>query len=207
MLKRVRQLTYLLIIVVTGIYIYSLQVKQQAALQKKYQNSTVATSIQLGGDFTLQNLDGETVDSSAFHGEMVLLYFGYTYCPDICPTELFKMSNVVDELKKKDISIQPLFITIDPERDTKEHLKQYLTSFHKNFKALWGNEDEVKKVADLFHVYYAKVIEDNANDYLVDHSTYIYFLDKNGKFVTLFRLKNTEEEIVKQILAFLEKKD
>ncbi len=141
----------------------------------------------VGGPFSLTDQTGRRVTDKDFLGKYMLVIFGFTYCPDVCPTELQVMSAALDQLGTKADSIQPLFITIDPQRDTPEVLKQYVSNFHPRLVGLTGTADEIASVAKAYRVYYSKV-ENNAgpDNYLMDHSTIIYLMDRQGRFLKHF---------------------
>ena len=134
-----------------------------------------------GGNFTLNSADGP-VSLSDYKGKVVVLYFGYTYCPDICPTSLALFSNALSQLSKKQIAdIQPIFISVDPERDTLDRLKLYAKYFHQNFIGITGSSEAIKQAADLYGAAYRRVEQESATGYIVDHSAYLYLVDKQGK--------------------------
>jgi protein SCO1/2 len=146
----------------------------------------------IGGPFTLVNTDGETTRSADFDGQYRLIYFGYTYCPDICPTTLVDMTRGLEQLANtapaKAKRIKPIFISVDPERDDVEAVNAYIENFHPRFAGLTGSPEQVKKAANAFHVYYEKVKKDRpAGEYLVNHSSYIYLLGPNGRYIDHFK--------------------
>lgn len=154
----------------------------------------------IGGDFTLADHNGNEFNSDEMKGKISLVYFGFTSCPDICPTSLQKLTNVLETLEKYRIDILPIFITVDPSRDTAELLKEYLGHFHSKFLGLTGTEEQIKKVADLYKVFYAKtdsISEDNK--YMIDHSSFVYVMGKDGKYLKHFYLSSTSEEIIEFI--------
>ena len=155
----------------------------------------------IGGDFILTDHNGNEFSSDLMKGKLSLVYFGFTFCPDICPTSLQKLTNVLDTLDKYQIDVLPIFFTVDPSRDTKELLKEYLGHFHPKFVGLTGTEKEISKVADLYKVFYAKAEgADEAGDkYMIDHSSFVYLMDKNGKYLKHFYMTTTPEEIVDSI--------
>lgn len=155
----------------------------------------------IGGEFTLTDQDGKEFKSEYLLGKPALVYFGFTYCPDICPTSLQKLTGVMDTLQKYQIDVTPVFITVDPARDTVELLKVYLTNFHNKFIALTGTEKQIKRVAELYKVYY-EVIEGSDkgnNDYLVNHTSFVYLMDKNGNYIKHFDISTSPEEIIEFI--------
>ena len=140
----------------------------------------------VGGPFTLTSQSGTRVSDSDFRGRYMLVAFGYTFCPDVCPAELQVMSAALDELGPKAERVQPLFITIDPERDTADVLKDYVPNFHADFIGLTGTASEIADVARAYRVYYAKAKDSGATDYLMDHSSIIYLMGPDGSFVKHF---------------------
>ncbi len=140
----------------------------------------------VGGPFTLTDQNGRKRTDTDFRGHYMLVFFGYTYCPDLCPTELQVMSAALDSLGAKADAIQPVFITFDPERDTPEVLKQYVSNFHPRLVGLTGTPAEVAAAASAYRVYYSKVAASSADTYLMDHSTIIYLMDPQGKFLRHF---------------------
>ena len=140
----------------------------------------------IGGAFALADYDGVRRAMSDFRGKVVVLYFGYTSCPDVCSADLFQIAELVRLLGASGEQIQPVFITVDPERDTPERLRTYLSHFHRQFVGLTGNVDEIRGVADMFKAYFAKAPMRNSTNYMMDHSANIYLLDREGKFVGSF---------------------
>lgn len=154
----------------------------------------------IGGHFTLTNQDGDVFDSDSLLGKPSLIYFGFSYCPDICPTSLDKITKVMQILDKYNIDITPVFITVDPLRDTAFALKSYIANFHPKFIALTGSQEQITEVANKFKVYYA-ISPDSKNkeQYMLDHSSFVYLMDKNGRYLRLFYMNSTVEEIVEFI--------
>ncbi|MBO6518463.1 MAG: SCO family protein [Rhodospirillales bacterium] len=154
-------------------------------------SDSVATSSgpSVGGPFTLVNHDGETVTEKDFMGGYMLVFFGYTYCPDVCPTALSDMAAVMDMLgDEKAQKVTPVFISVDPGRDTPEHLAEYVSFFHPKTVGLTGTEEQIKAVAREYRVYYRlnEPAGDDPQDYLVDHTSIIYLMGPDGKLVTHF---------------------
>jgi protein SCO1/2 len=140
----------------------------------------------VGGPFTLTSQTGERVSDQSFRGRYMLVAFGYTYCPDVCPAELQVMSAALDSLGARADRLQPVFITVDPERDTAAVLREYMTHFHPRFVALTGTPKEIADVAKAYRVYYAKAKDGGETDYLMDHSSIIYLMGPDGSFVKHF---------------------
>lgn len=155
----------------------------------------------VGGPFALTSQTGERVSDSAFRGRYMLIAFGYTYCPDVCPAELQVMSAALDELGSKADAVQPIFITIDPERDTVTQLKDYMTNFHPRFVGLTGTPEEIADVARAYRVYYAKAKDGGATDYLMDHSSIIYLMAPDGSFVKHFPYGTDAKSLAEGIAA------
>lgn len=159
----------------------------------------------IGGPFTLVDQDGKTVSDRDFRGKLMFIYFGYTFCPDVCPTELQTMTLALDELSERERTrVQPLLITIDPERDTPAVLKEYMTNFHPAFRALTGSDEQVRGAVRAYRAYAAKAKETaGSGDYLMDHSSFIYLMDGKGEYLTHFRPGQKETEIAKTIRSHL----
>ena len=138
----------------------------------------------IGGPFSLQNARGQTVTDRAFRGKYMLVYFGYTYCPDVCPTTLNEVASAMDHLGAKAAELQPIFITVDPRRDTPEVIGRYTAAFSRRLLGLTGTSNEIAKVAKEYHVYYAKhVTGPGPNDYSMDHSSVLYLMSPDGRFL------------------------
>jgi cytochrome oxidase Cu insertion factor (SCO1/SenC/PrrC family) len=141
--------------------------------------------VAIGGDFTLVDQNGATRHATDFRGKLMLVYFGYTYCPDVCPTELQKMSEAVDLLGAKGDEVEPIFITIDPQRDTVEQMKAYAANFHPRLVALTGSAEQVAAAAHAYRVYYQKVKQPDGS-YLMDHSSVVYLMARDGTYLAHF---------------------
>jgi len=136
------------------------------------------------GHFVLTALDGQVVTDSTYRGKWLLVFFGYTYCPDVCPTVLGEIGNALSALGPLAESVQPIFITVDPARDTAAVLMQYLKSFDRRIVGLRGAPAQLEAVAKQYHVYY-KVRSLDHGEYVVDHSAFIHVVDPQGRFVKL----------------------
>ena len=160
--------------------------------------SPEAAAIPIGGPFRLTDGDGRTVTDQDFRGKWMLVYFGYTHCPDACPTALQDMANALDDIgaQKKDVAI--LFITIDPERDTPAIMKDYVAAFDANITPLSGSPEAVAAAAKAYHVYYAKhPTKDGGYD--MDHSSIIYIMDPRGRFVANFTHETPPQQIAAKL--------
>jgi len=140
----------------------------------------------IGGPFELVDQDGRTRKDAEFRGTHMLVFFGYTHCPDFCPTVLQAMSEALDALGKDAGKVQPIFITIDPDRDTPKVLKDYVPNFHKSLIGLSGSDAQVATAAKAYRVYYARAGKPGTEDYLMDHSTFTYLMGPDGKYLTHF---------------------
>jgi len=137
----------------------------------------------IGGPFTLVTTDSKAVSEQTYRGKWMLIYFGYTFCPDACPTALTNMSIALQTLREEVDPIQPLFITIDPKRDTAKVLGEYLKSFDPRIEGLTGNETQTEAIVKTYRVYVEPQKAGGDGSYLVDHSSYVYLMDPQGKFV------------------------
>jgi len=165
---------------------------------------SVAT-VTIGGPFALTDQEGRAVTDADFRGRLMLVFFGFTYCPDVCPTALTLVSDALDQLGKRAREVAPIFITIDPERDTPEQLKSYVAHFHPSMVALTGGADEIAKVAKAYRVYFARApIEGGAADeYLMDHTSILYVMDREGKFAAHFTHGTAPEKIAARLKELL----
>jgi protein SCO1/2 len=140
----------------------------------------------IGGPFELIDHTGARRTDADYHGKLALIYFGYTYCPDVCPTDLQAMASALDLLGDGGRAVQPLFITIDPERDTPEHLAGYVPLFHPRLVGLTGDADAIRRAARAYKVHYAKVVLPELADYAMDHSAFIYLVNADGEYLGFF---------------------
>lgn len=201
-----KRLLRTLIIVVVGVGIgammglYQIQGQQSAKISKP----APVAGIKIGGPFTLVNQDGETVTQDTYKGQYKLIYFGFTYCPAICPTELQKVTRALNELGKDGEKIQPIFITIDPERDTPKVMKDYVSLYHPRLVGLSGSPENVSAALKDFRIYAAKVQDETMNDYTMDHSSFIYFMDGEDNLLGLYRIEDSAEVIAADIKSKLQ---
>jgi len=156
--------------------------------------SKVATaSSTVGGPFRLISQDGTPISDENFRGKPFLVFFGFTHCPDVCPTTLFEVSEIMRRLGPDADKTGALFVTVDPERDTPDKMKEYLSSFDPHLSGATGDLPAIAAVAKEYRVYYKKVPTEGG-DYTMDHTAIVYLMDKNGKFVTPFNLRRKPEE-------------
>ena len=159
----------------------------------------------LGTEFTMESTVGEPLSLSRFQGRLVLIYFGYTSCPDICPTTLMVIKQAVQELRDSGEVVQLLFISVDPERDSVEQMKTYLEFFDPGFIGLWGKLDQIEIVVKKFGAFFIKNAEtQSAVGYLMSHTGYVYLLDRQSRVRKLFSSKVVAKEIVETILLLLD---
>jgi protein SCO1 len=163
---------------------------------------TVAAPAAIGGPFQLTDQAGRIVTEKSLQGRPTLIFFGFTHCPDVCPTSLFEISEVLRAMGEDANRVNAYFISVDPERDTDAAMKDYLSSFDSHLKGLTGDPDAVAKVISGFRVYARKVpLKDG--DYTMDHTALIYLMDRDGHFVSPFNLKRTPEEAAADLKRYL----
>jgi cytochrome oxidase Cu insertion factor (SCO1/SenC/PrrC family) len=138
----------------------------------------------VGGPFSLIDQNGAPKSDKDFRGKIALIYFGYTYCPDACPTTLQAISGMLDLLGTEAGKVQPIFISVDPARDTPEQLKSYADNFHRGIVYLTGTPEALQKAESEYRIYVAKVPQAGSNDYLIDHSSIIYVMGTDGRYLT-----------------------
>lgn len=157
--------------------------------------------ISLGGPFSLVNQDGKPVTEREYAGRWMLIYFGYTFCPDVCPTELGTLAAAVDAMGAPGEGVVPAFVSVDPERDTPAVLADYVSRFHPRMQGLTGSAEQVADAARRFRVYYARATRAENTDYLMDHSSFIYLVGPDSRVRALFRPDATPEAIAAAVLA------
>ena len=157
----------------------------------------------IGGPFELVNSRGETVTDDDVITEPTLLYFGYTYCPDVCPFDVARNADAIDLLAERGISATPVFITVDPDRDTPEVLDDYAANMHGKMIALTGSADQIAAASRAYKTYY-NARKDGTDDYLVDHSTFTYLVLPEHGFVEFFRRDVTAEQMAERTACFVE---
>ena len=169
----------------TGLWIYK---------QTKNNNLNKATLV--GGSYNLTDHNGNKVTDKSFSNKFKIIYFGYTFCPDICPTGMAVISQALDLLGNKAKRIKPIFITVDPKRDNVEIMAEYHSHFHPSFSNLTGTLDQIRRVAKLYRVYYKKSDASEAENYLMDHSSIMYVLSPEGEYINHFGPEITPAQIV-----------
>jgi protein SCO1 len=156
----------------------------------------------IGGPFQLTDQGGATFNEKDLQGRPTLIFFGFTHCPDVCPTSLFEISEVLRAMGKDADRVNALFISVDPERDTAAAMKDYLSSFDPHLKGLTGDAASVQKVITEYRVY-AKKVPLKDGDYTMDHTALIYLMDRDGKFVAPFNLNRKPEEAASDLKRYL----
>ena len=163
---------------------------------------TVTAPAAIGGPFQLTDQAGQPVTEQNLKGKPTLIFFGFTHCPDVCPTSLFEISEVLKAMGTDAAKVNAWFVSVDPERDTTAAMKDYLSSFDPHLEGLSGDPAEVAKVITSYRVY-AKKVPAKDGDYTMDHTALIYLMDRNGQFVSPFNLKRTPEEAATELKRYL----
>ncbi|WP_323767893.1 SCO family protein [Antarctobacter sp.] len=158
---------------------------------------------QIGGPFTLVNKSGETVTDKEVIKEPSLVYFGYTFCPDVCPFDTARNAEAVDVLTERGYSVTPVFISIDPDRDTPEVVGEFAELVHERMIGLTGSPEQVKAASQAYRTYYRKQEDGDPEYYLVDHSTFTYLVLPEVGFVDFFRREVTPEEMADRVACYI----
>jgi len=159
-------------------------------------------AVEIGGPFRLSDQDGHVVSDQDFKGKPFLVFFGFTHCPDVCPTTLFDVSEVLRKLGPDADRVGAIYVTVDPERDTTAALKDYMSSFDPHLRGLTGDADAIQAIAKAYRVYYKKVpLQDG--DYTMDHTAIVYLMGKDGHFIAPFSLKRTPEVAAADLRKYL----
>ncbi len=154
----------------------------------------------IGGPFTLVDQNGHTVTDADFRGKYMLIYFGYTFCPDVCPTSLSRNADALALLGDKAEKVVPIMISVDPDRDTPEVLKPYVAAFHPRMVGLTGSKDQVAAVTRAYRVYFAKQpADEGSKTYLVDHSAFTYLIGPDGHFLRFFSHNQTPQDMAAEL--------
>lgn len=197
-LKRAAALAVIGVAVGAGVTYYEIQ-NTPVAVQKEPSIEPMAGAEQLSAAFDLVNQDGQPVTNADYAGSYKLIYFGFTYCPSICPTELQKISRALNDLGGEAENIQPIFITIDPERDDVAAMKNYVPQFHPKLVGLTGTRAQIDTAIKNYKIYAAKVQDEALSDYTMDHSSFIYLMSPDDRLITLYRTEDTAEFIAADI--------
>lgn len=157
----------------------------------------------IGGPFTLVNTSGQTVTDAEVLTKPSLVYFGYTFCPDVCPFDMSRNVEAVDLLETRGIDVTPVFISIDPERDTPEALADYAANLHPKLVALTGSDEQIRAASQAYKTFYKRQ-ETGDEFYLIDHSTFTYLMMPGSGFVDFFRREITSEQMAESVACFVE---
>jgi protein SCO1/2 len=153
----------------------------------------------VGGPFALTDHTGKPRTAADFRGRLMLVYFGFTDCPDVCPTDLQNIGLAIEKLGPLGDKVQPLFITVDPEHDTPEHLADYVPMFHPRLIGLTGDAAAIRRAADEYKVYYAKTPNPKGDNYTVDHTAFIYLMGADGRYLGFFPPSTDADRIAETI--------
>src|SRR6201999_3221670 len=156
----------------------------------------------IGGPFTLLDQDGKPRSDGEFRGKLMIVYFGYTFCPDVCPTDLIAITQALDALGPEAAGVQPIFIGIDPERDAKA-MREYISAFHKSFVGLTGAPDDVRKVANAYKAFYTKVEDAKTGEYVVDHAGVIYLMGRDGRYLGFMPPQTAPDRLIEILRKYL----
>jgi cytochrome oxidase Cu insertion factor (SCO1/SenC/PrrC family) len=159
----------------------------------------------VGGPFTLSDQTGRKRSDNEFRGKLMIVYFGYTFCPDVCPADLMAISQALDALGSAANDVQPIFITVDPERDTKA-LGEYISAFHKSFIGLTGSPEEIRTVANAYKAFYAKVPGAHDGEYSIDHTGIIYLMGRSGEYLGFMPPQTDPEKLTEVLRRYLSKR-
>lgn len=219
MLKIIRAVALLLIALLGGLWAYAWAMRAPGEGMAEALSARFATvfggagsavgglqlpqGLALGGPFSLTDQAGRAVTEKDFAGSWMLVYFGYTYCPDVCPTELGVMAAAMDALGPLGERVVPVFISVDPQRDDVAHLADYVSRFHPRLQGLTGTPAQVAEAARRYRVYYARVESAGHADYLMDHSSFIYLVGPDSKVRALFRPEAKPDDIAASVTAQL----
>ncbi|MDQ8730351.1 SCO family protein [Bradyrhizobium sp. LHD-71] len=162
----------------------------------------VTAASAIGGPFQLVDQAGQVVTDKNLQGKPTIIFFGFTHCPDVCPTALFEMSEILRAMGDDAKRVNAYFVSVDPERDTPAAMKDYLSSFDANLKGLTGSPEAVAEIVSAYRVY-AKKVPLKDGDYTMDHTSLIYLMDRDGKFVAPFNIKRRPEEAASDLKRYL----
>ncbi len=193
-MPRITPVLFVIVLFAAGFLAYSIRFAPES--------TRVDGNAQIGGPFSLIDTDGKRVTDRDFRGKLMLVFFGYTHCPDVCPTELQNMAEVMDKLGADAAQVAPIFISVDPSRDTPAVLSDYLKNFGTRIAGLTGSPDEVASAAKAYRVYFRKATG-GSDDYTVDHSAFIYLMDREGHNLTYFMFNAPPGTVVNKIKMYI----
>jgi len=190
--------------ILLAFYTYAKNKKEEAIQAER---KKLIGKAKIGGGFDLIDHNGKQCKSDDFLGQWLMLYFGFTHCPDICPEELEKVAEVVDNMEAKKRPVQPVFITVDPLRDGVKEVAEYVKEFHPKLIGLTGTEEMIKNACKSYRVYYSQGPKDEDEDYIVDHTIIVYLINPDGDFVDYYGQTKDAEMITNSISFHMTKYD
>jgi len=188
-------------LILAGIAVYVQ--KNASPRQDGPQGLIAVTEDAFGGPFTLTDHTGKDVTEKDFTGKYRLIYFGFTFCPAICPTELSKITSTLKILGDQGDMILPIFITVDPERDTPEKMKDYISLFHPSIVGLSGTPEQIKRALKEYKIYAARREEPGMTEYTMDHSSFIYFIGPDDRLLHIFKMEDTAQVMADTISRWI----
>ncbi|OWU85962.1 protein senC [Oceanicola sp. 22II-s10i] len=187
-----------------GIYVFTLGRSGDDKFAQCRASSVAGGAATIGGPFTLVDEDGQTVTDKDVLDQPALIYFGYTYCPDVCPMDTARNAQAITLLEERGSMVKPVFITIDPARDTPEQLKDFTDYLHPRMVGLTGTEDQVNEAKSAYRAFGAKAAGGDPDYYLMDHSTFTYLTTPEDGFLEFFRRETTAEDMADRVQCFLD---
>lgn len=203
-MSHIKTITVLITVFIVLSGMLAVLVNMPVTQQVNNVNNTVAKTEDIGGSFTLINQEGVLTGSKAIEEEYKMVFFGFTYCPEVCPAALQKMTLVLNALGAQADKIRPVFISVDPQRDTPEVIKEYLSAFHPRLIGFTGTPEQVRNVQERYRVYVQKTQSKGATEYMVDHSGYIYLTGPDDKVIDVIRVDLDIAEISGAIAGLLD---
>ncbi|MBL3703451.1 SCO family protein [Sulfitobacter sp. BDSS02] len=192
-----------LVAVVGGTWLYTVYARNDNPLASCGVGQVAGGSAQIGGPFELVNASGETVTDTEVITEPSLVYFGYTFCPDVCPMDMARNADAVDLLQNAGYGVTPVFITVDPDRDTPEVVGDFADNLHERMIGLTGSAEQIKNVSQTYKAYY-NAHKDEGEFYLVDHSTFTYLMTPENGFIEFFRRDLSAEDMAEKTACIID---
>lgn len=197
-LKRTAILSAIALFIGAGFGVFQVQNESAQVISKSAQ---AVPGTQVGGPYALTDHNGKAVTEKDYTAPYKLIYFGFTYCPAICPTELQKITQTMKLLGPEEAQVQPIFITIDPERDTVDVMREYVKLFHPRLVGLTGSRAQLDEVLKNYRVFANKVQNEDNTDYTMDHSSFIYLMNADNELISIYRTEDGADMIVADIKA------